>query len=84
MPDAMTPDALRAARESLGLTGAQMAALLGMSGHARVYEYENGTRNPSGAALRLYRAYLDGYRPPDWPLTPKSAKASPTPKNRKR
>lgn len=64
----MTPKQLCAARKSLGLTPAQIAPLLGYSSTSRVYEIENGRRNPSAAAIMLLRAYLDGYRPEDWPI----------------
>jgi DNA-binding transcriptional regulator YiaG len=64
----MTPAEIRTARESLGLDQAQMAPLLGYTAQPRVSELERGVRTPSDAVLRLLRSYLDGYRPPDWPL----------------
>lgn len=66
----MTPDEIRAARKKLGLTPDQAGPLLGYSPNAanvRISEIETGKRNPSEAACRLLRAYLDGYRPHDWP-----------------
>lgn len=63
----MTPDQIRSARDKLHLTQAQMAQMLGYSATSRVSEIETGKRNPSTAAARLLRAYLDGYRPDDWP-----------------
>lgn len=63
----MTPAEIRQARESLGLTPAQIAPLLGYSDKSRIYEIEGGKRNPSASALALLRAYLDGYRPEGWP-----------------
>jgi transcriptional regulator with XRE-family HTH domain len=63
----MKPDEIFRARLVLGLTQAELAALLGYGDVARVSELERGARQPGGAVLRLLRAYLDGYRPPDWP-----------------
>ena len=65
----MTPEMMREARNSLGLTQAQMAAMLGYE-HAQSYarmERLSQTRKPSTATVRLLQAYLDGYRPKDWP-----------------
>ena len=62
-----TPEEVRAARFALGLTQAQLAALLGYGDVARVSELERGERRPGPAVERLLRAYLDGYRPADWP-----------------
>ena len=63
----MTPAEIRQARVTLGLTPAEIAPLLGYGAASRISEIETGARNPSAAALRLLHAYLDGYRPPDWP-----------------
>ncbi|MFV0384410.1 helix-turn-helix domain-containing protein [Paracoccus sp. (in: a-proteobacteria)] len=63
----MAPDEIRAARLAFGLTQIQMAILLGYGAPARIAEIEAGRRNPSESVLRLMRAYLDGYRPADWP-----------------
>lgn len=63
----MTPAEIKQHRETLGLTQAQIAPLLGYSATQRVSEIERGTRNPSDAAAQLLQAYLNGYRPPDWP-----------------
>ncbi len=63
----MTAAEIREARLTLGLTPAGIAPLLGYGAASRIYEIESGARNPSAAALRLLRAYLDGYRPDDWP-----------------
>lgn len=65
----MTPEEIRAARKTLGLDQSQMAAMLGYGAKARISEIERGVRQPSGSAVRLIRAYLDGYRPTDWPTT---------------
>ena len=63
----MTPADIKQARSDLGLTQAQLAPLLGYALPDRISELERGTRNPSGAVVLLLRAYLSGYRPPEWP-----------------
>lgn len=63
----MTPAQIKEARLSLGLTPPQAAALLGYADRSRISEIEHGRRNPSAAALLLLQAYLDGYRPANWP-----------------
>ena len=67
MDVAMSHDQIKRSRQMLGLTPAEIAPLLGYGAANRIYEIESGARNPSAAALRLLRAYLDGYRAPDWP-----------------
>ena len=63
----MTPEQIKQARYTLGLTGEQSARLLGCGGKARISEIKACASNPSAAVLRLLRAYLDGFRPADWP-----------------
>ena len=63
----MTPTELKQARKTLGLTPQQMADMLGYGAKTRISEIENGKANPSAAVIRLMRAYVDGYRPSDWP-----------------
>lgn len=66
-----THDQVRAARDELGLTQAQLAAVLGCTlQHVKAMEAAPDRRNPRSvrpAYARLLRAYLDGYRPADWP-----------------
>ena len=62
----MTGPEFRAARLSFGLTAAQAAPLFGLGDPARIYNIEAGESVP-GWHARLMRAYLDGYRPDDWP-----------------
>lgn len=62
----MTPAEFKQARQSLGLTAAQAAPLFGLGDLARIYNIETGASVPAWHA-RLMRAYLDGYRPDDWP-----------------
>ncbi|MDO5648348.1 hypothetical protein [Paracoccus sp. (in: a-proteobacteria)] len=63
----MTADELKAARKSLGLKQHEIAPLLGFGHSVRVSELERGATAISAAVERLVRAYLDGYRPNDWP-----------------
>lgn len=63
----MTGAEFRAARESLGLTQSQLAKLVGYGSQSRIAEVEARHEAPACPA-RLLRAYLDGYRPGDWPL----------------
>ena len=65
--DAMTPEQFKQARQSLGLTQAQAASLLGYGCATRISEIENGQRNAGAAVVQLLRAYLAGYRPDNWP-----------------
>lgn len=63
----MTPAEFRDARKTLGLTQAELSAVLGYGDKARISEIERGARAPGPAVVRLMRAYSDGYRPFDWP-----------------
>jgi transcriptional regulator with XRE-family HTH domain len=63
----MTPEEFRAAREAMGLTAQQAADVMGYGSRQRIYEIEAGRKGLSQASARLMRAYLDGYRPSDWP-----------------
>lgn len=68
-----TPDEFRQAQHALGLSDAQMAAMLGMENADNVRRFKVTKHGaPSHRAVkpwtaRLLQAYLDGYRPPDWP-----------------
>lgn len=63
----MPPAEIRAARKSLALTQGQLAAVMGLRGQGSISEWERGVKSPDGRSVRLLRAYLDGYRPADWP-----------------
>lgn len=66
----MKPDQLARARKRLGLSLEELAALLGYQGaHRRqmMYDLETGRRAIREPQRRLVEAYLDGYRPADWP-----------------
>lgn len=71
MAENMTHDEIKKARVDLGLSVADMAAMLGHSPvHQRRLESDPGVdmhRAPNGSCVRLLRAFLGGYRPPDWP-----------------
>lgn len=67
----MTPTDIKQARQSLGLTQDQLAAVMGLRGKQTISEWERGVRNADAANVRLLQAYLDGYRPKDWPETRK-------------
>lgn len=41
--------------------------MLGYGSDARISEIERGKREPGASVVRLLSAYLDGYRPNDWP-----------------
>lgn len=67
----MTPDEIRTARQTLGLTQAQLGALLETDDQTirrmEMPEDASTHRKPAVRMVRLIRAYLRGYRPPDWP-----------------
>lgn len=64
----MTPAEFKQARRSLGLNRqSDAASMLGYSRTASISDIETGKAEPNGAAVRLLQAYLDGYRPDDWP-----------------
>lgn len=67
-----SPEEIRQAQAQLGLSDREFAPLLGITEqHLRrlkIRKPEAGSaRQISPASARLLRAYLDGYRPPEWP-----------------
>lgn len=66
-----TPMVLRGARTELGLSVAQMAALLETDAQTirRMEQTPLAStfRKPASRMVRLVRAYLGGYRPKNWP-----------------
>jgi DNA-binding transcriptional regulator YiaG len=69
----MTPAEILQARQTLGLSRAQLAAMLDLKNAKAVQCMETDPsaamfRSPPVRAVRLLRAYLDGHRPPDWPV----------------
>lgn len=67
----MTPDDIKSARATLGLGVADMAEMLETDENTlRRMEMRRDTKNartPARRMTRLLHAYLDGWRPPDWP-----------------
>jgi Predicted transcriptional regulator len=68
----VTPAEFRAARLSLGLSVAEMAAALGVRSDA-VRRMEMTSGKPTSRAVtptmeRLLQAFLAGYRPENWPI----------------
>lgn len=71
----MTPAEFARARQELGLRNADLARMLGLS-EARAattfWQWAAGRRRIDPAHALLMRAYLNGYRPPDWPAAGRS------------
>lgn len=66
----MTRDEFQQARKSLGLSDEDLARMIGIAPARAVQTFSDwrcGVRNMDAARARLIRAYLDGYRPEDWP-----------------
>lgn len=67
----MQPDEFKAARQRLGLTQAQLGAVLNTAPQTiRKWEMpeENSTaRGPNPVAVQAMRWFLGGFRPPEWP-----------------
>lgn len=66
----MAGEEMQAMREQLGLTQSQLGILLGLTGadpKRSVGRYERGESRIPGPIIQLMRAYISGYRPPDWP-----------------
>lgn len=68
----MTPDQLAEARRKLGLTQSQLAAMLETDAQSvrrmEMPPTASTSREPAVRMVRLLRAYLDGWRPDDWPV----------------
>lgn len=68
----MTPAEFQAARQSLGLPDRDLARLIEVSEARATQTFSDWSRGVTGidrAKARLLRAYLGGYRPPDWPAS---------------
>ena len=68
----MTPAEIQEARQSLGLSRAELATLLDLQRAQAVQRMEmtptaSTHRPPPPRVARLIKAYLAGYRPDDWP-----------------
>lgn len=63
----MTPAEILASRKRLGLTQAGLARVMGYGSAQTVSNLERGVYEIAPPAAKLLHAYLDGYRPADWP-----------------
>lgn len=67
----MSPEQITEARQTLRLSQSQLADLLETDKSTiRKMEFPDNAaqhRQPARRMVRLIRAYLDGYRPDDWP-----------------
>jgi hypothetical protein len=72
----MTPKQFKAARDRLGLSVSQMAKVLGVTEiqirRMQTAPDKGSHREVQATTEKLIRAYLDGYRPADWPRRPSS------------
>ena len=59
---------IKAARKHLGLTQTQLAEVMGYYNNTHISRIESGPRDMSEQGQKLLQAYLDGYRPKDWPV----------------
>ena len=62
----MTPQEFKEARIKLGLSQGNLGQLMKTTDRS-VRRWENGDREIPGPVIVLMQAYLDGYRPEDWP-----------------
>lgn len=63
----MTPKDFKNARIKFGFDQQKMAKVLGFKNGITVSQIETGKSEITDVRCRLLRAYLDGYRPDDWP-----------------
>jgi transcriptional regulator with XRE-family HTH domain len=64
----MNGQQIRDARKHLGLTQKQLAEVMGYAFMNYISKVESGSRDMSEQGCKLLQAYLDGYRPKDWPV----------------
>ncbi len=68
----MTPYEIKKARQSLGLTQLQFGAVLETTGvNACLFETDPSVKSHRPLPVRaeqLIKAWMAGYRPPDWPV----------------
>ena len=63
----MTAEEFKAIRRELGLSSAQLAAVLNVNART-IRRWEDGTGlPPNPIAVRVMDWFLRGYRPPEWP-----------------
>lgn len=69
----MTPVDIKSARQALGLSQAELAAMLDTDASTvrrmEMSPDHKSHRPPAPRMVRLIAAYIAGYRPPDWPAT---------------
>lgn len=66
--DTSTPSGFKEAREALGLSTRDVAHIINTNEKTvRVWERPDG-RGPNPVAARAMIWFLDGYRPPEWPV----------------
>lgn len=65
----MTPEEIKEARLSLGLTVAQFGNMLDIADERTMRRHMSpvNPKQPSPRMVRLVKAYMAGYRPDDWP-----------------
>ena len=67
----MTPEQIKGARLRLDLTVSEMAAMLETDAQTvrrmEMNPEASTFRKPAARMVRLIRAYLNGFRPKDWP-----------------
>lgn len=66
----VTREEFKAARLTLGLSQSQLADMLGYHGKNKrkiIDDLETGVKDIFEPQARMVRAFLEGYRPPDWP-----------------
>lgn len=67
----MTPNDVKCARQTLGLTLKDFSVMLDTDASTirkmELNEESSQYRRPAPRMVRLIVAYLNGYRPPDWP-----------------
>ena len=75
MTDQMTPQEFKRARGQLGLSGSQLAEILNVEERTlRRWEAGSNELGPNPIAVRVVRWMVDGFRPPEWPDSPRYAK----------
>ena len=68
----MNHSEIKAARQALGLSLSEFAEMLDTdpttTRRMEIAPHNSTARQPAPRMVRLIQAYLDGYRPNDWPL----------------
>jgi len=66
----MTPAQFKQARHTLGLSAAQLGRILDTDPRTiRRWEHGDDPRTPNPVAVVAMGWLMDGYRPPNWPVT---------------